>query len=72
MYMVPDVSDEQLRAAGFTAASRQFPRSEISARWLANYTGISFCQLPAAWHYASNAYMQNYAEHAALVALEDL
>lgn len=61
----PPVTDDQLRAAGFTAASRQFPRSEASARWIAWFNGISLDQMPAAWCYASNAWMLEYCEQKA-------
>ncbi len=56
------MTDEQLRAAGFTGAARQFPRSEAGARWIAAFNGVSFEKIPAAWCYASNAWMHGYVE----------
>lgn len=61
----PAVTDEQLRAAGFTAASRAFPRSEAGAVWIAAYNGVPFDKIPPAWCYASNAWMRDYVEREA-------
>jgi hypothetical protein len=66
----PPVTPEQLRAAGFTSVAANFPRSEMSARWIAMFNGISFKAIPAAWCYASNAWMWEYAENQAWLALE--
>ena len=54
----PQVTDDQLRAAGFTAAARAFPLSARAAAWLAQFNGIPVADIPAAWWYAPNVYMQ--------------
>lgn len=61
----PPVTDQQLRDAGFTSASRSFPRSERATRWIAEFNGIPFDRVPAAWWYASNEYMLKYVEEKA-------
>ncbi len=58
----PTVTDEELRAAGFTANARKFPRSRSAAQWIADFNGIPFEKIPAAWCYASNEYMYQYVE----------
>lgn len=69
-WTLPPVTPDQLRAAGFTAESANYPRSELSARWLANLNGIPFEKIPAAWCYASNRWMHDYAETLAREAIE--
>jgi len=63
----PPVTDAELRAAGFSPAARQFPRSEVGARWIAAFNGGPLEAIPAAWWYASNAYMHAYVERKARV-----
>ena len=62
----PPVTDEQLRAAGFTKEARNYPRSKDGARWIAAFNGIPFEDIPAAWCYASNAWMHEYVERMAM------
>ncbi len=64
-WIAPPVTDQQLRDAGFTKESRAFPRSEAGARWIANWNGIPFEMIPAAWCYASNLWMHAYVERLA-------
>jgi hypothetical protein len=64
----PPVTDTELRTAGFSPAARNFPRSEAGARWIAAFNGIPFEHMPAAWYYASNGYMHQYAEKLAAAA----
>ena len=70
MNTAPPVTPEQLRAAGFTSAAMNFPRSEMGARWIAAFNGISFKDTPAAWWYASNSYMWHYVEEQARLGME--
>lgn len=67
MWSLPPVTDEQLRTAGFMPESRAFPRSEAGARWIATFNGIPFDKIPAAWCYASNAWMLDYVERQAVL-----
>jgi hypothetical protein len=50
----PDVTDEQLRGAGYTAKARNYPMSQAAVRWLAKFSGVAFEKVPAAWWYAPN------------------
>ena len=68
-YTPPPVTTEQLRAAGFTDHAMNHPRSEMGARYIASFNGVSFARIPAAWCYASNAYMLAATEQSALDAL---
>jgi len=61
-WVPPPVTDQELRAAGFTSHAREFPRSEDGARWIANFNNIPFEKIPAAWCYASNQWMWDYVE----------
>lgn len=61
---------EQFRAAGFTSAAANYPRSEMSARWVAHFNGVPFEKIPAAWCYASNSWMWQYAEEQARLGME--
>ena len=69
-WSLPEVTDAELRAAGYMPASRAFPHSEAGARWVAAFNGIPFEKIPAAWCYASNAHMLAVTEQRALDALE--
>jgi hypothetical protein len=62
MTFAPPVTDEELRAAGFTAAARNFPMSEKAVRLLSKQTGVPFEKMPAAWHYAPNTYVLEQME----------
>ena len=66
----PPVTPEQLRAAGITSVAMNFPRSEMGARWIAAFNGISFAIIPAGWCYASNSYMWVYVEERARLGME--
>lgn len=61
-WTVPPATDEQFRAAGYTARARQFPLTERGARWVATFNGIGFENIPAAWCYAPNQVMADYVE----------
>ena len=54
-----------MRKAGFTAEAFKYPLSELAARWLAEFNGVAFEAIPAAWHYAPNEYMQRYLDRRA-------
>lgn len=54
MFTAPPVTDEQLRAAGYTAKARAYPMSADAVRWLAKFNGVELHQVPAAWWYAPN------------------
>lgn len=41
----PPVTPEQLRAAGVTSVAMNFPCSEMGARWIAAFNGISFTRI---------------------------
>ena len=43
----------------------------MSARWICHFNGVSFAKIPKGWYYASNAYMQSYAEDRALEILNE-
>lgn len=58
--MIP--TDEDFRAAGFTAAARDYPLSHAATDWLAAYNGVPLERLPAAWRYAPNADMRAWIE----------
>lgn len=60
--MRPEVTDQQLRNAGYTALARNYPFSEAAARWVARFNGISFEEMPTAWWYAPNMFMRNMIE----------
>jgi len=60
-----DIPDEEFRAAGKTAASRNFPLSDRACEWLAAFNGVPVEAMPRAWRFASNAYMQDYIERRA-------
>jgi hypothetical protein len=62
MWTAPPATDAQFRAAGFTAAARAFPHSEAGARWIAAFNNVPFDRIPAAWCYASSAWMRDYVE----------
>lgn len=56
--MKPEVTDQQLRDAGYTAAARNYPLSEEGAQWVARFNGIEISKMPAAWWYAPNVAMR--------------
>ena len=59
--MHPEVTDQQLRDAGFTPAARNYPLSPEAVVWLRKFNGLpEHVPMPAAWHFAPNAYMQKY------------
>lgn len=60
----PPVTDEQLRAAGYTSAAREYPLSRDAAQSLADYCGVSLDQMPAAWWYSPNAHVHARREAA--------
>lgn len=55
-------TEAEFRAAGFTAIAANYPLSEAVCQWLADFNGVRVEQMPRAWRYAPNAYMQNYLE----------
>lgn len=61
----PPATDDQFRAAGYTAKARGFPLSEAGARWVAAWNGIEFEKIPASWCYAPNGFMQQWVEEKA-------
>lgn len=64
-WTAPPTSDEQFRAAGYTASARNYPLSAAAARWVAEFNGIPFDKIPPAWCYAPNPYMLTMIEEAA-------
>jgi hypothetical protein len=66
MKTTAEVTDEELRQAGFTAAARNYPRSEEGFRWICKFNGVPPEIAPRAWRYASNQYMWEYAERKAV------
>ena len=64
-YLTPPTTEADLRKAGFTAEAFKYPLSELAARWLAEFNGVAFEAMPAAWHYAPNEYMQRYLDRRA-------
>lgn len=65
----PKVTSEELRKAGFTEKSVEFPKSELSCRWIARFNGVEFTELPNSWCYASNAWMRDWMEEQAVAAI---
>lgn len=64
-WTAPPATDEQFRGAGYTSAARLYPLSEAGARWVAEFNGIPFVKIPAAWCYAPNHGMLKYVEEKA-------
>jgi len=65
-----NVTDEQLRQAGMSPAARNYPRSEAGLRWLCAFNRMpDGWPIPAAWHYASNAYMHEWVERMAALGV---
>lgn len=48
-------TDAEFRAAGFTAAARDYPRSEIALRLLCAFVGVDPAEAPPAWWFHPNA-----------------
>lgn len=59
-YKLPDVTDQQLREAGFTSAARSYPLSREGFLWLCHWNGVKPEQAPPGWYYAPNGYMQEW------------
>lgn len=60
-----DVTDAELRAAGFTATARNYPLSDSALALLASDNGIAAEQCPRAWRYAPNDYCRRQLERRA-------
>lgn len=51
--------DEDLRAAGFTAEARKWPRDEVAFRLLCAFSGVKPEQAPEAWRYFPNEWVSS-------------
>lgn len=56
------VTDDQLRAAGYTANARRYPLSNAAVRWVCRFNGITVTMAPHSWFYAPNEAMRRYVE----------
>ncbi len=54
--------DAEFRVAGFTGEARKYPLSEKAVEWLAAFNGVPIDKVPITWHYAPNAWMQEWME----------
>lgn len=62
----PAVTDEQFRAAGYSADARKYPLTPLAMQAKCAFNGVTMDQAPDAWWYAPNPIMQQYWEVAAL------
>lgn len=62
-------TDAEFRASGYTGAARNFPLSDAGARWIAEWNGVGFEIMPAAWRYAPNAGMHAWIEKLAALGI---
>lgn len=60
-----DVTDAELRSAGFTPAARNYPLSDAALAVLAAFNGLRVDQCPKAWRYAPNAWCRDDLERRA-------
>lgn len=65
MQQVSAPTDQDFRAAGYTAAARDYPLSKRACRWIAAWNNVPFERLPPAWRYAPNAGIFVYIERRA-------
>jgi hypothetical protein len=67
--MMTDVTDKQLRDAGYTSDARKYPHSERAFRCLCAFNGIDPDKAPMAWRFAPNAHCRDAWERVAATTI---